>query len=70
MGGTLAALSLLINKGSHAPHINTHFDCSCSDDPSSSDQTPPNERKTWLQKHRPDAEEVVHKKDKRHKGEK
>jgi len=70
MGGILAALSLLRTKGSHTPHINTHCDCSCSDDPSSSDQTPPNERKTWLQRHRADAEEVVHKKEKRHKGEK
>ena len=59
MGGALAALYNLGFGGQHAPHVNSHCDCKCSNSSSSSEEEAGKQRKTtsWLQRHRPDPEE-------------
>ena len=57
MGGVLAALYALRNWGCKAPHLESQFNCSCNNDPSSSssEEAGRDLRKTttWLQRHRP-----------------
>ena len=57
MGSILAALVAIRNWGSNAPHLRTHFDCTCSNDTSSSssEEAERDLRKTttWLERHRP-----------------
>ena len=55
MGGLMAAISAIRAWGCSAPHLRTHFDCSCSNDSTSSEEMERNVRKTttWLERHRP-----------------
>ena len=55
MGGVLAALTALRDWGQpKPPHLHSHFDCDCNTDSTSSDEPEERDKRTWLQKRRPE----------------